>query len=101
MAWTDRENVNVIENGRGLGHRGTPDATALLEAWRHGDEAALDQLLRSCTRTRRLARRFIGREHLAPTLRPTALVNEAYLRLIDVKRLRWQSRPHFPAMSRA
>ena len=48
---------------------------------------------------RRLARRYISRERAGHTLQPTALVNEAYLRLIDVKRVRWQSRAHFLAMS--
>ena len=50
---------------------------------------------------RRLARRYIGRERVGHTLQPTALVNEAYLRLIEVKRVRWQSRAHFLAMSAA
>ena len=48
---------------------------------------------------RRLARRYMGRERPGHTLQATALVNEAYLRLIDVKAIRWQNRAHFFAMS--
>ena len=48
---------------------------------------------------RRLARRYMGRERPGHTLQATALVNEAYLRLIEVKHVRWQNRAHFFAMS--
>src|SRR5262249_29253648 len=48
---------------------------------------------------RRLARRYLGREYPGHTLQPTALVNEAYLRLIDQNRVRWQNRAHFFGVS--
>ena len=48
---------------------------------------------------RHLAQRYMGRERPGHTLQVTALVNEAYLRLIDIKRVRWQNRVHFFAMA--
>jgi RNA polymerase sigma-70 factor (ECF subfamily) len=74
--------------------------TALLVAWGEGDQAALDQLVPLVHgELRRIARQHLGRERTGHTLQPTALVNEAYLRLIDVKRVQWQSRQHFFAMA--
>jgi RNA polymerase sigma factor (TIGR02999 family) len=72
----------------------------LLQAWGRGDTAALDQLLPLVhEELRRLARRQMRHERPGHTLQATALVNEAYLRLIDVKRIRWQNRAHFFAMA--
>ena len=48
---------------------------------------------------RRLARRYMGRERVGHTLQPTALVHEAYLRLVDLHRVRWQDRGHFFAVA--
>ena len=48
---------------------------------------------------RRLARRHMGHERVGHTLQATALVNEAYLRLIDIRQVQWQNRAHFFAMS--
>ena len=74
--------------------------TALLLAWGHGDHAAFDQLVPLVhEELRRIARQQMGRERGGHTLQPTALVNEAYLRLIDVKRIQWQDRQHFFAMA--
>jgi len=74
--------------------------TALLLAWGHGDQAALDQLVPLVhEELRRIARQRMGRERGGHTLQPTALVNEAYLRLIDLKRIQWQDRQHFFAMA--
>jgi len=74
--------------------------TALLLAWGRGDQAAFDQLVPLVhEELRRIARRHMGRERGEHTLQPTALVNEAYLRLIDVKRIKWQNRQHFFAMA--
>jgi len=74
--------------------------TALLLAWRRGDRAAFDRLVPLVhEELRRLARHYMGRERPDHTLQATALVNEAYLRLIEVKRIRWQDRAHFFAMS--
>lgn len=74
--------------------------TDLLHAWRDGDPAALERLTPIVYgELRRIARRHMGRERLSHTLQTTALVNEAYLRLVDIGRMRWQDRAHFLAMA--
>ena len=74
--------------------------TTLLSAWGSGDQAALDELMPLVyEELRRLARRRLRRERQGHSLQTTALVNEAYLRLVDVRRIRWQDRAHFFAMS--
>lgn len=74
--------------------------TELLIAWSGGDEAALQQLIPLVhAELRRLARREMRRERNGHTLQTTALVNEAYLRLIDVHGVSWTNRAHFFAMS--
>jgi RNA polymerase sigma factor (TIGR02999 family) len=74
--------------------------TQLLVAWGAGDESALDALAPLVyDELRRLARRYMGRERAGHTLQATALVNEAYLKLIDINQVRWQNRAHFFAMS--
>ena len=74
--------------------------TALLLAWGRGDQAAFDELLPLVYgELRRIARQHLGRERAGHTLQPTALVNEAYLRLIDVNRIQWQNRHHFFAVA--
>jgi len=80
---------------------GTPnDVTRLLLAWGRGEQEALDRLLPLVHgELRRIARRHMAGERAGHSLQPTALVNEAYLRLIDLKRIHWQSRAHFFAMS--
>ena len=76
------------------------DITALLVAWGRGDEAALQQLIPLVHRElHQIARRCLKGERPGHTLQPTALVNEAYLRLVDVRRMSWQDRTHFFAMS--
>ena len=76
------------------------DVTALLLAWRAGDVSAGDRLLPLVyDELHRQAARAMWREDAAHTLQATALVNEAYLRLIDVQRVRWQDRAHFLAMA--
>jgi len=70
--------------------------TQLLSAWSDGDKAALEQLMPMVYQElRRLAVRHLAHEREGHTLQATALVNEAYLRLIDQKRVRWQNRAHF------
>jgi RNA polymerase sigma factor (TIGR02999 family) len=77
-----------------------PPVTDLLLAWEQGDESALQQLIPVVTaELHRLARRYMRGERRDHTLQTTALVNEAYLRLIDLSRVRWQDRVHFFAMS--
>ena len=74
--------------------------TTLLLAWGRGDEAALDQLMPLVhDELRRLARHHMARERVGHTLQATALVNEAYLRLIQIQRVQWQNRAHFFAMA--
>jgi RNA polymerase sigma factor (TIGR02999 family) len=78
----------------------SPSATALLLAWGRGDSDALDRLVPIVyEELRRLARRHLRRERVGHTLQATALVNEAYLRLIEVKHVQWQNRAHFFAMA--
>jgi RNA polymerase sigma factor (TIGR02999 family) len=74
--------------------------TALLQAWSKGDGAAADVLLPMVyAELHRLARFYMSRERPGRTLQPTALVNEAYLRLVGIRHVRWQDRAHFFAMS--
>ncbi len=74
--------------------------TDTLLAWSQGDESALARLMPIVEHElHRIARRQMRRERRGHTLQTTAVVNEAYLRLIDVARIRWQDRAHFFAMS--
>jgi RNA polymerase sigma factor (TIGR02999 family) len=74
----------------------THEITELLIAWSDGDQAALDQLAPLVNQElHRLAKRYMAGERPGHILQTTALVNEAYLRLIDWKNVRWQNRAHF------
>jgi RNA polymerase sigma factor (TIGR02999 family) len=74
--------------------------TRLLLAWRGGDEAALSRLIPLVERElHRIARRCMAGERPGHSLQATALVNEVYLRLIDVQHVDWQNRAHFLAMA--
>jgi RNA polymerase sigma factor (TIGR02999 family) len=76
------------------------DITGLLLAWRAGDQEALDQLLpRVYEELRRIAHRRLGHERENHTLGTTALVNEAYLKLVDQSRAQWADRAHFFAVA--
>lgn len=76
------------------------DPTALLLAWGQGDQAAFAALVPLVhDELRQIARRQMRKERPGHTLQPTALVNEAYLRLIEVNRMQWQNRAHFFAMA--
>jgi len=76
------------------------EPTALLVAWGHGDQAAFDALMPLVhDELHQIARRQMAGERPGHTLQATALVNEAYLRLIEVKRMDWQNRAHFFAMA--
>ena len=76
------------------------EITRLLLNWSQGDRAALDRLVPLVyDELRRLARHFMRREREGHTLQTTALVNEAYLRLIDQRSVRWQNRAHFFAIA--
>lgn len=73
-----------------------PNVTALLRAWSGGDQAALERLTTLVyPELRRIARRYMARERRGHTLQPTALVNEAFLRLVEVDGIQWQDRVHF------
>ncbi len=80
--------------------RSKPDITQLLLAWRAGEQGALDDLMPLVlNELRRIARNFMRRQSPDHTLQTTALVNEAFLRLVDSNRVNWQDRNHFFAMS--
>jgi RNA polymerase sigma factor (TIGR02999 family) len=74
--------------------------TQLLQSWSHGDEAAIDKLMPLVyDELHRMARRYMSNEKPDHTLQTTALVNEAYLRLVDASGANWQNRSHFFAVS--
>jgi RNA polymerase sigma-70 factor, ECF subfamily len=78
----------------------TQQVTKLLQAWGQGQDAALDELLPVVHQElRRLARRYMFGERVGHTLQTTALVNEAYLRLVNARQVNWQNRAHFFALS--
>jgi len=83
-----------------MAERPRHDLTGLLKAWRGGDTAALEALLPLVyAELRRLAHRYMAGERRGHTLQTTALVNEAYVRLVDAERIDWQDRAHFFAVS--
>ena len=76
-----------------------PDVTALLEAWRAGEDGALERLVPLVYgELRRLAHARMRAEHPGHSLQTTALVHEAYLRLVDARNVSWQDRSHFFAL---
>jgi RNA polymerase sigma-70 factor (ECF subfamily) len=76
--------------------RAPSDVSRLLIDWGNGDQAALDELIPLVyAELRRLAGRYMRRESEGHTLQTSALINEAYLRLVDQKNVRWQNRAHF------
>ena len=76
------------------------ELTQLLLDWKQGDKAALDKLMPAVHQElRRIARNYMRRERVGHTLQSAALVNEAYLRLIEIKNMDWQGRAHFFAMA--
>jgi RNA polymerase sigma factor (TIGR02999 family) len=78
----------------------THEVTQLLLDWSDGDQAAFDALMPLVyDELRQIAHRYLSRERPGHTLQTTALVNEAYLRLVDQKRVHWQNRAHFFAVS--
>ena len=80
--------------------RNKQDISALLVDWRNGDQAALDRLMPLVyDELRRLARHYMRGERAGHTLQATALVDEAYMRLIDYKKMQWQNRAHFFAVA--
>jgi RNA polymerase sigma-70 factor, ECF subfamily len=77
----------------------THQITELLQAWNHGDQQALEQLTPLVYRElHRAAKRCLARERNADTLQTTALVNELYLKMVDLKHVSWQNMAHFFAL---
>ncbi len=82
------------------GEAPSSDVSAILRAWSDGDQRALDRLTPIVyDELRRLARRYMRQERPGHSLQTSALVNEAYMRLVDYKRMQWQNRAHFFAVS--
>lgn len=76
------------------------DVTRLLAAWSQGDAKALEELIPLVyEELHRLAERHLARERAGHTLQPTAVVHEAYLKLVDQKRVTWKNRGHFFAVA--
>jgi len=76
--------------------RATSDVTRLLQQWSSGEEQALDRLLPQIhSELRKLAASYLRKERPDHTLQPTALVNEAFLKLVDQRAVQWQNRAHF------
>ncbi len=76
------------------------EVSKLLRAWSEGDRGALERLTPIVyDELHRLARRYMKRERLGHSLQTSALVNEAYMRLVTYKRMKWQNRAHFFAVS--
>src|SRR6266545_1093936 len=89
-----------MSSGAPSADRSRPQVTELLLAWGKGDRSALDELVPVVHQElRRLARLQMRGERDNHTLQTTALVNEAFLRLVDLRRIRWQDRAHFLALS--
>jgi RNA polymerase sigma factor (TIGR02999 family) len=77
----------------------THEVTRFLQAWGQGDDAALEQIIPIVYRElRRIAHRYMAGERQSHTLQTTALVNEAYLKLVDSRQVNWQNRAHFFAI---
>ena len=82
------------------GEPGVGDVSKFLRAWSDGDQNALEKMTPIVYKElHRLAHRYMGRERAGHSLQTTALVNEAYMRLVDYKRMQWQNRAHFFAVS--
>jgi RNA polymerase sigma-70 factor (ECF subfamily) len=76
------------------------EITDLLQAWEHGDQSALEKLIPLVeTELRRLAKSYMRREKSGHILQTTALINEAYIKLIGQDRIHWQNRSHFYAIA--
>ena len=91
---------SVWHAGAGLGAHDSEDITELLEAWGEGDQLAFERLVPLVyAELRRMARRHMYRESEGHLLQTTALVHEAYLKLVSQKNAKWQNRAHFFAVS--
>jgi RNA polymerase sigma factor (TIGR02999 family) len=85
--------------GKQLPTNSSQELTGLLRSWSGGDERALDRIIElAYPELRRIAQRCLNRERPLHTLEATAVVHEAYLRLVDIPQVRWQDRVHFFAI---
>jgi RNA polymerase sigma-70 factor (ECF subfamily) len=90
----------VVNGGPAMPAINAHEVTELLLAWRRGEESALNQLMPLVYgELRRLAHHYMRAEHPGHTLETTALINEAYIRLVDSSRVQWQDRAHFLAVA--
>jgi len=91
--------IPSFESAMTAGQSEPQEVTRLLLAWNDGDESALEKLVPQVYQElRRLAKRQMRREHPEHSLQTTALINEAYLRLVDLRNVQWQNRAHFFAL---
>lgn len=83
-----------------MGQEAAKSITQLLVDWSNGDRAALDELVPLVhSELRRIGRNYMRGERKGHTLQTSALINEAYVRLVDQKHVRWQNRAHFLAIA--
>ena len=89
-----------MPEGASVEKHASQELSSLLRAWNSGDESALDKLMPLVyDELHRLAHWHMARERVGHTLQTTALINEAYLRLIDTDQIQWQDRAHFFAIA--
>src|SRR3954464_9855493 len=96
------DRIQPLREGEGptAGRAASDDVCELLRAWSAGDTSALERLTPIVyDELHRLARRYMRGERPGQSLQTTALVNEAYMRLVDYARMQWQDRAHFFAVS--
>jgi RNA polymerase sigma-70 factor, ECF subfamily len=92
--------VYILVGAGPVAHISPQEVTQLLQAWSAGDRAALNRLIPIVhDELHRLAHSYMRREHAGHILQTTALVNEAYLQLVDVVKVKWQDRTHFFAIA--
>lgn len=100
MAKTTYNRATKMPRAVNTGEPARNDVSVLLRAWTAGDRRALDELTPIVyDELHRLAHRYMKRERAGYSMQTTALVNEAYMRLVDYKRMHWQNRAHFFAVS--
>ncbi len=101
MPYAKFEAVETLQSASlNLAEQDPQELTAILQKWSDGDATALDKLTPVVyAELHRIAKRYMGREREGHTLQTTALVNEAYVRLIDWKNAKWENRAHFFGVS--
>jgi RNA polymerase sigma factor (TIGR02999 family) len=91
--------LGEVDTLKSMGAPSPLEVTALLQAWGGGDEHALEKLIPLVyEQLRAAARRYMAAERPGHTLQTTALIHETYLRLVDVRQIKWQDRAHFMAI---